>query len=414
MSFPSLRHLFAAGLALIFIAGPARADATSAAAAPPPALDARPPLSAEERKKLLASADALFAGGSYEGAISVFESLLERNAADEDALRGKGYAYYFMHRDTEAEAVAKQLMAAHPKNPDGPLLLGQLALQYGHIEEAKQLFTLARDVKPADPDAARHLAEVLAISGQLQNARSVLKKSREAVPAPELGDTYALSIDLAPTLGDRIALMKEMQQRYPKLAQGIGKQIARLEAIRTEKADKLSAGWLNGGGATLQGKAEDGGWRLKGMINRKPVTLRFASGSPYLVLSPAAITRLKLAPAEVLRGAGGAPLYLLDSVTLDKLNLAAVPAIQAGAAIPGEVDGIFGLALLRDFVVRMLITVFEFSAIRAVSVTQRAHVTGTACVGTYSLENAKYRVGQAHAMARAAGYPLTLTVELEP
>ncbi len=67
-----------------------------------------------------------------------------------------------------------------------------------------------------------------------------------------------------------------------------------------------------------------------------------------------------------------------------------------------------------DFVVRMLITVFEFSAIRAVSVTQRAHVTGTACVGTYSLENAKYRVGQAHAMARAAGYPLTLTVELEP
>ncbi|MBI4315351.1 MAG: ATP-dependent Clp protease adaptor ClpS [Chloroflexi bacterium] len=67
-----------------------------------------------------------------------------------------------------------------------------------------------------------------------------------------------------------------------------------------------------------------------------------------------------------------------------------------------------------DFVVRVLITVFEFSAIRAVSVTQRAHVTGVAYVGTYALEDAKHKVGQAHAMARAAGYPLTLTVELEP
>jgi Flp pilus assembly protein TadD len=357
MSFPSLRHLLAAGLALTFIALPAIADATSAAAAPPRALEGKPPLSAEERKKLLASADALFGGGSYDGAVSVFDSLLERDPADEEALRGKGYCLYFLHRDAEAEALAKRLMTAHPQNPDGPLLLGQLALQYGHIDEAKQLFTLARDVKPADPDAARHLAEVLAISGQLQNARSVLKRSREAVPAGELGDTYALSIDLAPTLTDRIALMKEMQQRYPKLAQSIGKQVARLEAIRTGKSDKLASGWIDGPGATLQGKAEDGGWRLKGMINHKPVTLRFASGSPYLVLTPAAITRLKLAPAEVLRSAGGGPLYLLDSLSLDKLNLAAVPAVPAGGAIPGgpggEVDGIFGLSLLRDFVVRM-------------------------------------------------------------
>ena len=67
-----------------------------------------------------------------------------------------------------------------------------------------------------------------------------------------------------------------------------------------------------------------------------------------------------------------------------------------------------------DFVVHVMTAVFEFSLMRAVAVTQRAHVTGVAHVGTYSLEDAKHKVGQAHALARAAGYPLTLTVELEP
>ena len=66
-----------------------------------------------------------------------------------------------------------------------------------------------------------------------------------------------------------------------------------------------------------------------------------------------------------------------------------------------------------DFVIVVLRTVFKFSFIKAVAVTQRAHVTGMAYVGSYPCEEAKYLVGQAHGMARVEGYPLTLTVELE-
>jgi hypothetical protein len=353
MSFPTLRRLLAAGLVLALIPAAPRADTATSAPAAPPVLESKPPLSAEERQKLLASADSLFGDGSYEGASSVFDSLLERDPKDEQALRGKGYCLFFMHRDPEAEAVAKRLMAAHPKNPDGPLLLGQLAQQYGHLDEARQLFTLARDVNPADPDGARHLAEVLAMTGQLQNSRTVLQRSRDTVPLAEQGDTYMLSIDLAPTLSDRIALMKEMQQHYPNLADKIAKQIAKLETIRTVKDDRLGAGWIDGPSAVLQGKAEDGGWRIKAMINHKPVTLRFASASSYLVLTSAAAARLKLTTTEVLRDARGAPLYLLDSLTLDKLTLTAVPAAQAAGALPADVDGVFGLALLKEFVVRL-------------------------------------------------------------
>jgi len=42
-----------------------------------------------------------------------------------------------------------------------------------------------------------------------------------------------------------------------------------------------------------------------------------------------------------------------------------------------------------------------------------AHYTGAAYVMTLGHEEAKYRVGQAHGLARAAGYPLTFTIEPE-
>jgi ATP-dependent Clp protease adapter protein ClpS len=42
-----------------------------------------------------------------------------------------------------------------------------------------------------------------------------------------------------------------------------------------------------------------------------------------------------------------------------------------------------------------------------------AHFTGLAYVQTVGLEEAKYRVGQAHGLARANGYPLTFTIEPE-
>ena len=66
-----------------------------------------------------------------------------------------------------------------------------------------------------------------------------------------------------------------------------------------------------------------------------------------------------------------------------------------------------------DFVVNVMRTVFGFSWPTAVAVTHTAHLRGLALVGVYPLEDAKYKVGQAHGLARAEGYPLTLTIEPE-
>ena len=66
-----------------------------------------------------------------------------------------------------------------------------------------------------------------------------------------------------------------------------------------------------------------------------------------------------------------------------------------------------------DFVIAVLRGIFALSGRDALAVTTRAHVTGIAYVVTLPYEEAKYRVGKAHSMARAAGFPLTFSIEPE-
>ena len=66
-----------------------------------------------------------------------------------------------------------------------------------------------------------------------------------------------------------------------------------------------------------------------------------------------------------------------------------------------------------DFVVQVLRSVFGLSRADAEVVMLTAHFTGLAYVMTLGYEEAKYRVGKAHGLARAAGYPLTFTIEPE-
>jgi ATP-dependent Clp protease adaptor protein ClpS len=66
-----------------------------------------------------------------------------------------------------------------------------------------------------------------------------------------------------------------------------------------------------------------------------------------------------------------------------------------------------------EFVIAVLRAVFHLSGRMALSITTEAHFKGIAYVMTLPHEEAKYRVGKAHGMARAAGYPLTFSIEPE-
>ncbi len=64
-----------------------------------------------------------------------------------------------------------------------------------------------------------------------------------------------------------------------------------------------------------------------------------------------------------------------------------------------------------DFVVQVLMEVFRLPAARAMEVMLRVHHTGSAVVGRYPESTAKRRAERARSKARAAGFPLTFTVE---
>ena len=66
-----------------------------------------------------------------------------------------------------------------------------------------------------------------------------------------------------------------------------------------------------------------------------------------------------------------------------------------------------------DFVIAVLVTIFELPANRAIEVTYEAHTRGNAYVTTLPLEEAKSKVYKAQYAARENGFPLTFTIEPE-
>lgn len=66
-----------------------------------------------------------------------------------------------------------------------------------------------------------------------------------------------------------------------------------------------------------------------------------------------------------------------------------------------------------DFVVAVLVEVFQLDIDRAYDITYEAHTQGNAYVMTLPLSEAKRRVFKAQYAARSLGYPLTFTIEPE-
>lgn len=66
-----------------------------------------------------------------------------------------------------------------------------------------------------------------------------------------------------------------------------------------------------------------------------------------------------------------------------------------------------------EFVIAILVRIFELTPIIAEHVTFTAHTNGMALVVVLPKTEAERRVGKAHFAARLEGFPLTFTVEPE-
>jgi len=66
-----------------------------------------------------------------------------------------------------------------------------------------------------------------------------------------------------------------------------------------------------------------------------------------------------------------------------------------------------------DFVLHILVSIFELAAPHAVQVMYTAHFHGSAYVQTLPRPEAEKRIGNAHVSARLNGFPLRFTLEPE-
>ena len=66
-----------------------------------------------------------------------------------------------------------------------------------------------------------------------------------------------------------------------------------------------------------------------------------------------------------------------------------------------------------EFVIAVLVKIFELSIYRSEQIAFEAHTQGNAYVTTLPLDEAKTKVFQAQYLARQQGFPLTFTIEPE-
>ncbi len=106
-------------------------------------------------------------------------------------------------RDGDAAvALAERLVAAEPKDAGYRSLLGQSYLQAGRFASARQAFTDALQLDPADGRAALNLALAMIAGGNGAGAQALLDRHAAAIPAADLG--LALALAGAPGEGVRL------------------------------------------------------------------------------------------------------------------------------------------------------------------------------------------------------------------
>jgi tetratricopeptide (TPR) repeat protein len=111
-----------------------------------------------------------------------------------EVVRAKIEAVAFLeeHRLDEAEAVARQVVAMAPDDPDGHAILGLVHFRRGQLEPARHALERAISLDPGEPEHRVVLARILALEGDRAGARSQLEAALDADPDPRRA-LYALA-----------------------------------------------------------------------------------------------------------------------------------------------------------------------------------------------------------------------------
>ncbi len=131
-----------------------------------PAVEAEEAVPEQADPRYAAADDALVAG-DLETAVAEYQKLVDANPADAEAALGLSRAKLMQRTDGADLVAARAAAAEHPDDVDAQLLVADLDLLGGHVEDAfARLVELVRRSAGADRDRARlHLVELFAVVG---------------------------------------------------------------------------------------------------------------------------------------------------------------------------------------------------------------------------------------------------------
>jgi len=161
-------------------------------------------------------------------AIIAYNSALERDAHDPEALRGLARAYLMTGRP---ELAGQPLSVAYQDTPNDPKLLQLIGVAddfVGQHEEAQARYRRGLELMPLDPALSVNLALSLALTGNYPEAIAILQPIASGpASTPRDRQTLALIYGLA---GNRVAA--EQMAKIDLDPQGVSRNLAYYDSLR--------------------------------------------------------------------------------------------------------------------------------------------------------------------------------------
>jgi len=167
------------------------------------------------RTFITCSVGALIVGGALTGCAATGSRTARLSDRAEDAraiakLADQTRRVLAQHDGDGAVALAERLVAAEPHQAAYRALLGQSYLQAGRFASARQAFTDALQLDPADGRSALNLSLAMIAGGNGEGARALLERHAAMIPAADLG--LAMALAGAPADGVRILTAAAREQ----------------------------------------------------------------------------------------------------------------------------------------------------------------------------------------------------------
>lgn len=241
-SLPSWLPLFAVAVVLTVLAG-CRSSQDAASVDPgeteqaPPVADVRQPTPTQAA----AAAEGQLAidAGDYNGAIEIFESLLDENPSLTVAYVGIGRAYQDQGNFARAEPAYERAARLEPRNFEAQYGHGEVLRALGKLREALRAFRKALTIDPNDVEALNAMGGTLVELGMPGSAIPAAEKAVELDPTngrlraalgtafmlakryPEAIDEYEIAIELAGNDPEIITNLVECYAREERFREAV-------------------------------------------------------------------------------------------------------------------------------------------------------------------------------------------------